>query len=279
MSHDVVLGYGWLTLSLCSALVKAFPVLQFVSKHGKTKAVKGPEIHSARKGRDAVIDPLLIYLSGMCVPKSYFRHMYLIGVVVTIFIMKRHCSGISLQLFLVHVMRRLLECYFVTEYGSAEVHIFGYGVGVVHYLMVPVTLTLVCQSTSAVNNFRAAFQVIVVILFLVCNICQFYFHYRLFQWKKEKSVPVKSAQGGYAFPHGFGFDTVCCPHYTAECGLYLCLWTLQSYSISSTCMCMWVIVNLMTVSEEHWRWYSENFPEQTMKNRRRGWSRMIPGLY
>jgi len=299
LSLDAGLGLCWSTLAASCILIKLFPrELNFISRHGKMKPVNTTNI--GRTSRSS-FDSFLEFVAEFNVPKCYFMHMYFVGLVVIVAlaysyggqeqtsawkdwkVTERGYNMVPLCLFFVHVMRRFLECCFITDFGSSVMHISGYIVGMLHYILAPVTLLSVENikdttiDTQPINNSLGTFRTGVVAMFLVCNACQFYFHYYFFRMKIR--ARQRRQKNKYSFPCGFGFDSVCCPHYSSECCLYICLWMLQRNRISTACMGLWVIVNLMTVSDEHWKWYHETFPEQSSRNRSKGWKRIWPGVY
>ena len=290
LSADLVLGLSWSFLASSCVLIQLFPQqLNFISRHGKTRSVSTLKSSAYSHG---TFDRFVRAVSEWNVPKSYFIHMYLVGFVGSMLALfydagvgsiswKGGFMGpnmVPLCLFFVHVSRRLLECCFMTDFGSSVMHVFGYAVGILHYILAP--LTLVSRAEDIIDTKDAHglgwFGTCVVVFFLVCNACQFYFH-KYFYNLKVRARRLRKNE--YSFPHGFGFDSVCCPHYTAECCLYICLWLLQPRQLSTACMGVWVGVNLATVAGEHWRWYNESFPEQSARSRAQGWKRIWPGVY
>ena len=81
----------------------------------------------------------------------------------------------------------------------------------------------------------------------------------------------------YSFPVGFGFDSVACPHYTAEILIYISFFMLSPSSVPLLSMLVWVVTNLSVVADSQYEWYKENFP--TEMNLKKGWKRLIPGVW
>lgn len=84
----------------------------------------------------------------------------------------------------------------------------------------------------------------------------------------------------YAVPSHPLFLRVLCPHYTAECVIYLSLALLaapQGEVLNKTLLCtlLFVVVNLGITAGNSKRWYIEKFGEESVRGR---W-RMIPGIY
>eukprot|EP00600_Ochromonadales_sp_CCMP1393_P017611 CAMPEP_0175026148 /NCGR_PEP_ID=MMETSP0005-20121125/17567_1 /TAXON_ID=420556 /ORGANISM="Ochromonas sp., Strain CCMP1393" /LENGTH=307 /DNA_ID=CAMNT_0016285191 /DNA_START=428 /DNA_END=1348 /DNA_ORIENTATION=- len=98
------------------------------------------------------------------------------------------------------------------------------------------------------------------------------------------------ATANYALPFGWGFDYVCCPHYTAEICVYFSLWLVDpsvrwiailpvATKASNTttaagggmmtaqlpyhvmlCLFLWVASNLSVVAHQHMQWYRDQYP-------------------
>lgn len=81
----------------------------------------------------------------------------------------------------------------------------------------------------------------------------------------------------YSFPVGFGFDSVACPHYTAEILIYISFCMLSPSSLPLFSMLVWVVTNLSVVADSQFEWYKKNFP--TEMNLKKEWKRMIPGVW
>ena len=268
---DVILGFIWLILALSSLLVALFPCLNFVAHHGKLSNVpavgfhgRGAQIVREREGSAAVEEKRRpwMWVSQVTVPKKWFAHLYITGLAfgilalfyptltsasttTTTYTSCSFLSALRLTLFLLHCTRRLCESLFLSDFGESRMHISGYLVGILHYVLAPVTLY--CSGNSSGSDtsktewsFAVAVAVgMVVVLFIVSNYLQFSCHRTLSHGKgkgigtdKEEKIEntitlVTSLKSNprnkqYSFPTGGLFEYVCCPHYFAEICIYVC---------------------------------------------------------
>jgi 3-oxo-5-alpha-steroid 4-dehydrogenase 3 len=84
----------------------------------------------------------------------------------------------------------------------------------------------------------------------------------------------------YTLPSHPLFEWIVCPHYTAECVIYLSLALLAAPSgeqINKTILCglLFIVVNLGVTAASSKRWYMQKFGEQNVRHK---W-KMIPFLY
>jgi len=199
----------------------------------------------------------------------------------------------ALCLFLLHLSRRLYECLHITIYGDSKIHIAGYIAGILHYVLVPISIARNYQSTNA----SLTLKVSSIAMFIIANIMQFQFHYILYLTKlKMKSNHRPMASDGtngssgiiygfingsndghnYPLPKGIGFDSVCCPHYTAEIIIYISLWMVDINNHTTALVSLWVVANLSVVANLQFQWYQERYRHELMAKRRH-WRRLIPG--
>lgn len=283
LSWNPWLNALWGSLIVGSLLVAIVPQLSCVSHHGKFSTTI----------RQTFFDNLLV-------PKRYFTHFYIIGSVITAIIIFLHScifqftNTLALWLFLLHNLRRIWECLFITEYGQSTMHIGGYLCGLVHYIMYPITLELTILDREFFSNERTH-QIdplfnISVILFLCANILQYKSHEILFyskrkflksinennnhnkQKKSETAATITSQQHlspnntnkpiTYPLPKGWGFEYTCCPHYFAEIVIYASLWWLEHHSFMMFLTFIWVLSNLSVVAYQQYCWYLEQYVEE-----------------
>jgi len=84
----------------------------------------------------------------------------------------------------------------------------------------------------------------------------------------------------YSLPEHPAFQRLICPHYTAECAIYLALTLLAApqgrlvnWTMGSGLL--FVVVNLSVSSKLNREWYRQKFGEDAIKWRRN----MIPGVF
>ena len=81
----------------------------------------------------------------------------------------------------------------------------------------------------------------------------------------------------YSFPVGLGFDSVACPHYTAEIVIYISFCMLSPSSLPLLSMLLWVVINLSVVADSQYLWYHANFPKEM--SLKKEWKRLVPGVW
>jgi 3-oxo-5-alpha-steroid 4-dehydrogenase 3 len=89
-----------------------------------------------------------------------------------------------------------------------------------------------------------------------------------------------SSLKGYAVPKHPLFQWVICPHYTAECAIYLSLALLaaprgEMINKSVLCALLFVLVNLSATAYNTEKWYRAKFGEDSV----RGKWKIIPGVF
>lgn len=278
----------WYTLAAASWLVKLFPQLDFVSKHGKLsneigRFKSGQNKHSIKSAPSSQPFPSSMkgLLAALTVPKRWFAHLYITGILTTLCALwQRHNSApeietfcLGLFLFLLHCTRRLLECWYISSFGQSRMHVSGYLVGLLHYLLVPISFF-----SSATDRPRAteslhlqqATQTTMVLAFLTANYLQHKYHRLLSSSKFIRGVKQ------YVFPRGGLFNYVCCPHYLYEMCIYVCFSLLVTQK-STFALLVWVVSNLSVVAQVNLMWYKEHFPAEVGRLQR--WKCCIPFVY
>lgn len=195
----------FIALGIFSLSIPFVPFLQSLIRHGKRLTVKQSDSqHEKGISQESML---------LSVPKSFFVHMYIVGLVINtcccylaidiaavrnpIYQLSDILDSVSIQcvlMFEIHCFRRLLECLYVTNYGSSTMDISGYLVGIMHYVLTPCCLfsSILRQeysnikSDSSLQNYLRIFS---LFLFIAANISQFQCHRILFnlKCKKEKS--------------------------------------------------------------------------------------------
>lgn len=168
----------WFFLTCGSLAVAVIPQLSSVSQHGKFSS-------SSHK---TLFDRLIV-------PKRFFSHFYIVGSIMSLSIMYSHVyvfqftNTVALFLFFLHNIRRIYECWFVTEYGQSTMHIGGYLVGMVHYIIFPLTLELAILdrelfTTERKRQVNYSFYLI-LLLFILGNFLQYKSHEILYKTKRK----------------------------------------------------------------------------------------------
>lgn len=275
LSHWVdVVNALWLLMSFCALLAAGVPQLSCVGVHGKRSTANKPHIS---------VDPN--WIAKFTVPKRYFMHFYVIGsslsVLLLIWMVFRpyHLKLLTVTLFLIHCIRRLWECMTLTEFGDSVMHIGGYLVGLVHYILVPLSLLIVAgeEKISHTHHFLllglrrndSLRTLIVILIYALSSALQFHSHRTLYTLKRKQLKDEHSVEQSdrYSIPSGGGFEYCCCPHYLAEIGIYLALTISAPHCKTMYYLLAWVITNLSVVAYKQFSWYIERFPEEVEKRR------------
>lgn len=282
-SADRALGGLWLLFAACSLAVWLVPGLRSIGDHGKQTLIS-PAEEETSSGLGAWFG----MLKRLMVPKQLFAVLYLYGFVVavtvqvvvrinpypSIFTAWEH-RGLALTLWAMHLLRRLLECVYITNYGRSEMHIFGFIVGIAHYTMVPVSLFCVNSKDTALSaTGRSLILFIAVLFFVLANFYQFKFHFILY---RLKATCLSRGGQPYALPEESCFKLVSCPHYTAEIAIYmsLCLMAAPAMSAAMSALLLWVVSNLSVVADRQHLFYSTMYPDKVPKK----WHRLFPLIY
>jgi len=186
---------------------------------------------------------------------------------------------IALTLATVHVWRRMYEVIYVNAPSKATINIFHYVMGFLHYSCVG--LGIVSHAPGLLRphsfHFEGEHQSIkwVHIQLQLSNIT--FLHVvgaTLFIWaRKHQAIASqllartkRESKTGYGIPYGDWFNLVSCPHYTAECLLYISLaMILGPNHTTGLFICFWVVVNQTILALMSHRWYKQNFPNYSKK--------------
>jgi 3-oxo-5-alpha-steroid 4-dehydrogenase 3 / polyprenol reductase len=173
--------------------------------------------------------------------------------------------------------RRLWECIILTRPSQSKMWVFHWLAGVLFYLATGISVWIegipVLESTDwTFDDIQLSAPSPRVLLclpaFLIASLVQNRAHAHLASLQK------------YTLPSHPAFDKIVCPHYTAECVLYLALTFLaapQGHLVNGTILCAtsFVIVNLGVTADISTAWAMEKFGEERVKGK---W-RMIPGFW
>lgn len=253
----------WLLLSFCAILTACIPALHSISTHGKR------QIKTILSSSSSFMTNIHTYLQ---VPKRYFWHMYLLGLFSTATIVAASPNkyyrispnhSFIITLWTIHLTRRLLECHFITIYNESTMHVAGYVVGLLHYVLAPFTILTGIPYTSFTTVTCAIF------LYIFASGVQYYAHLTLYHIKSNR--PAKRP---YRLPKSLPFRYSATPHYFAEILLYISFLLLVP-DFSCMCLLVWVTVNLAVVANQQYHWYISKFPEEVPLR----WSRLVPVVW
>lgn len=174
-------------------------------------------------------------------------------------------------------IRRLWECLVLTKPSQSKMWVFHWLVGVLFYVATGVSVWIegvpALDSThwtfSDIQLAAPSLRVLVFLpAFLFAAILQYKTHAHLASLKK------------YTLPSHPAFNKIVCPHYTAECVLYLALTFLaapEGHLVNGTMLCatIFVVVNLGATADISKSWAMGKFGKVKIE----GQWRMLPGLW
>ncbi|OGE58488.1 hypothetical protein PENARI_c001G11252 [Penicillium arizonense] len=247
---------------------------------------------------------ILDYMATWQVPHSYFKQFYIASLLSSVFWAAQLLSrGVVFQAIATRVneehrqqsmsmtqliicwillamqgSRRLWECINFSKPSSSQMWVVHWVLGLGFYLAAGVAIwiegsgTLLTQDLTIhhlqITNAPSMRTFFLVPLFLVASGLQHDSHHYLFSLEK------------YTLPQHPMFSGVVCPHYGAECVIYLSLSLLaapRGALVNKTMLaCMaFVAVNLGLTARNTKAWYAQKFGKDSVKD----WWYMIPWLY
>lgn len=257
--------------------------------------------HSTSADGLSQLNPLLDFLGSLQVPHSWFFSFYCISLASsavwgfqlskrgTLYHMiadpasSQHASMSLDQVALCWLLlacqgtRRLWECATLTKASRSRMWVFHWLAGVLFYISVGISVWIegipaLESSEHIFDNVRftaSSWRVLIFLpIFLLASILQNRVHAYLASLRK------------YTLPSHWAFSKIICPHYTAECVVYLALTVLaapQGYLVNGTMLCavVFVIVNLGVTADISQTWFMEKFGKEKVQGK---W-RMLPGLW
>ncbi|OQE30164.1 hypothetical protein PENFLA_c003G09286 [Penicillium flavigenum] len=246
----------------------------------------------------------LDYLATWQVPHSYFTHFYVASVLSSVFWVaqllsrgvvfqaiasrvsedhQRHSMSLT-QLVICCVLlavqgsRRLWECFVFSKSSSSQMWFMHWLLGLAFYLAAGVAIWIEGSGTLLTENLSIAHlqmtnapslrTFFLVPLFLVASGLQHDSHHYLYSLKK------------YTLPEHPMFRGIVCPHYGAECVVYLSLALLaapRGELVNKTMLsCLaFVAVNLGLTARNTKQWYAQKFGKDSVQD----WWFMIPYVY
>ncbi|PYH43254.1 putative 3-oxo-5-alpha-steroid 4-dehydrogenase [Aspergillus saccharolyticus JOP 1030-1] len=243
-------------------------------------------------------------LASLRVPHSYFTHFYVASVAASVFwSVQLFFRGAAFQAFATRVspehlqrsmtihqillcwtcmllqgVRRLYECFVFSRPSASRMWFIHWLVGLAFYLGMSVAVwaegagTLLARpivlDDVKVTIAPSLRTFVFLPIFLLASGLQHDGHHYLFSLKK------------YTLPTHPLFHSLVCPHYTAECVVYLALAFLaapQGELVNKTIVAalVFVALNLGLTAANTRRWYMQKFGQDSMRGK---WN-MIPGIY
>jgi 3-oxo-5-alpha-steroid 4-dehydrogenase 3 len=177
--------------------------MRFLLQHGRLVSAGATESRSFMLHKGKIKD----FIATCLVHKGKFWHFYAFGLTYVYFFAFERLSFHWKTIFIVQLLRRLLESIFLFTYSPAsKMHILHYFVGITYY---PALVESAARAPGTLHWMRIG-------LFCLFSMVQHYAHLTLGKASQKK--------GKRTHLNGGLFKYVWCPHYTAE---VLCYWTLS----------------------------------------------------
>jgi 3-oxo-5-alpha-steroid 4-dehydrogenase 3 len=189
------------------------------------------------------------------VPKSYFLHFYIIGLLINIPLFLIFRSSICLfMIFISHMFRRLYECIYIHKFGQQSTMSFiHYLVGLIHYPSVG--LTIIIDSKYGHEQMSLLNYCLALILFIHASYIQYQVHLTL-------AKNHRTDKENYPIPNGYWpFEYFSCPNYIAEIFIYISFLLLSHRTSCFMSLIIWVIVNQSLSALLTHRWYYRHYGE------------------
>jgi 3-oxo-5-alpha-steroid 4-dehydrogenase 3 / polyprenol reductase len=235
------------------------------------------------------------------VPKRYFSHFYLLGMVQLLLCASVRTKGplssssshLGTVWFLLgsHLARRYGECLCVQKWTpQSRMHVAGYLLGIIHYLLLPLAL---CPDESddplttsyekdARSRSRLVGRLACAVLCLYAQYQQ-HRHHGILAGLRSAPASSNSSSAMYSIPTGGWFRFVSSPHYLAEIVIYASLVVLATLLadkglspvlsrrqyLRGCALLLWVIDNLIVSAIATHRWYLRRFPDEYAKLNRK----------
>jgi len=199
---------------------------------------------------------------------------------------------LALSLMTIQVWRRMYECFYINAPSKAKMNVLHYICGYLHYACVGLGIVSHAPGLIRPHSIHmqpsgsgdtgggwksikwvhiqlsltniSMTQIGAAALFIWAWKHQFIAH-KIFARTKRQAM--SNPEGGqYGVPRGDWFEYVSCPHYAAECLLYISLaLVLGTDHTTGLFIAVWVVSNQVIVAILSHQWYKRNFPNYTKK--------------
>jgi len=208
--------------------------------------------------------------SLLTVPKHWFVSFYIIGAIYNTWLIWNQpvVTALTSYLYHIHIVRRLLESFFVTVWSpAARMHIAHFVLGVTYYIAAPLTYR-VSSETNRQTYFGERSSVWLaaqVCAYILLQWIQFRCHSDLANLRPATTSTHVMGKTKYAIPRGLFFTSISCPHFLAEIAIYFSLAVLSNFSPSVVALNLFVAIELSLSAKVQHRWYRksfENYPQE-----------------
>lgn len=239
---DIAAAPIYLVLTITILASSVSPFLRDLASHGKTRDNTAVD-RNYHWSFGCLVDNLL-HREVFLVRKRCFLHFYLVGILSMICLLfearktdvfdavpSRSHQVVAIVLLLVHLVRRSYECLFVHAWNrNSMMHIGGYCLGILHYILLAFVFVPPIKAGSATNHQvedvsigHPSYQIVRIFIGVtLCLLGQYeqHCHHCLLaslRGTNAKNNGIKE----YCIPTGRWFQFVSCPHYLAEICIYI----------------------------------------------------------
>lgn len=189
------------------------------------------------------------------VPKTAFRYFYAIGLLSAIVTLKLEAP--CERLFVLHLLRRLLETIWWPYSDSSQMHLIHAIVGLSYY---PILVLAMAASSQHYRTLQPGDYLLLAAL----SALQSYVHYTLWRQRRPQRHG-KSVHVPVADRHPWLFGLTLSPHYFAEIGIYGLFSSLTAWSFLMCWNLAFVALNLLVSARHTAIWYRDRFPKAICK--------------
>ncbi|KAF2433189.1 hypothetical protein EJ08DRAFT_647570 [Tothia fuscella] len=219
---------------------------------------------------DNRVSSLLDRLASITVPHSWFKHFYLVGLLLTGYwaYTVPEARNASTLLMGCHHVRRLLESLFLTRSSASRMHVTHWIMGLGFYVVLSVATWIEDYATP--EQPARPWNLVGTGLFLAASTAQFSYHKHLAQLPRAPN---------YQLPTHAYFNYTVTPHYFLECVEYLALAIRTAregiFNTTIYCALIFVVVNLGITAQGTRTWYEKRFGEDRIS----GKATMVPFIW
>lgn len=234
------------------------------------------------------------------VPKRWYQHFYIIGVVVNSLLLGIVCRAVFLgqplpasltsllqwlqfpvshtgeadaipallvlTLEQLQVIRRCYETFCINVFSErATMTMLHYLLGIIFYMSIGLTVLagtdyMELHHTKPVSCIEALLYVAAVVMFVVASVYQNH-SFRILRDLRLNNKKDIPQFAGYVMPRGGLFDYVACPHFLSEIVVYVSLNLVYGFQHQVLlALGLFVLTNQVVASLVTFEWYCRNFP-------------------
>ena len=280
---DALLVQIYATLSVTALASVVNPWLAALAAHGKTR-LDGRRDNEHVKYKASPSQGLFRFIESLVVPKRFFWHFYVVGLLALgacVWLSPSHKHDyqtlVLVMMIAIHLSRRWLECLLVHAWrAESRMHLAGYCLGLLHYLLLPFVFCNVgsCHDNDHAFDIAGTTAIAVSLVALLLNVWAQYQQHRhhvlLASLRRAPATNTTTSSRSVSSPYSgpprqAWFHFVACPHYLAEILIYASL-VLAQPTTRSLALLVWVAVNLTVSARSNHAWYLANVPGYKERN-------------